>query len=789
MTSSAISYSLPNTTVDRLNIGESAKNFVTYEFGFDVANFQYTYFISNNQRIVYSTSGSVDNVILRLPITVPFYDNVGSYYLNLELLKNNIIQYSKLLPITVYDNVVTNVIFNNQLTDNQLTIPFQVTTFIEDTLVNIPANVGMFNAKTNESLKNITVVGTQYFSITLPNVSSIPQVLKVVTTISNSLYKGSVKYYPVYYRNSTTLATNYDQSISVERLEQLTLQTNVTEIKSNDSVTSGSVSMGIDSSPVKTINLTNTNTISYVIPVSLTVGKHSLTLNYSGTDSLRPCTRSYNLYVYANVHFTDVTVNNTFTNPTTPILVSGYVKDENETGIITKVAIVDTNNTIIDQTITTSLGKFSFIIQNTDIMGYYNYKLEAETVNYYKSADYQFDLLQNNAFSVQIVTNKTMALSPIKIKGDIYGEYQLSYFTANTKNYNLSLLTLNDAGEIQTYFLTPNVLGTIYFNVTNIKDPSQTWVQKFVLYKTPTVSITQLNAAYVGERVNLTIDSDVSYRLSFNNKLVTNQNYFINKSLISIPMDTKGINILKVVFSSEYITIPEVNQEIFVYDHLKLHQNIPAKINENTNITVYLQVVNYEEVPVGNVEIQFRYKDTVIFTEQTDNKGYLQTYIIINDNLENYNFRIVSNKEQYINQQDFSVDSVLIRTLTVTSNIKTLKFNDLTGTVVSFTVFYKNTGQPAPLVNMTIEIINDKQEKDTLHVMTSNTGLVTIQIEKPVGTYILTIITTNPNYNMAKVVYSFKVEGFNVVNNPFILPALMLSSVGIIIIGKKKALK
>ena len=242
-------------------------------------------------------------------------------------------------------------------------------------------------------------------------------------------------------------------------------------------------------------------------------------------------------------------------------------------------------------------------------------------------------------------------------------------------------------------------------------------------------------------------------------------------------------------FFSDYITIPEIDQEIFVFEHLQLLQNMPVKINENTNITVYLQVQNNNEVSVGNVQIQFLYKDTVLFTEQTDNKGSLQTFITIIDNLDNYYFRIVGNKEQYINQQDFSVDSILIRTLSVTSNINALKFNDLTGTAVSFTVIFKNTGQPAPLVNMTIDIINEHQEKDILQVMTSNTGSVTIQIDKPVGKYILTIITTNPNYNMAKVVYSFTVEGFNVVNNPFILPALLTGGAGVVVIVRKKGIK
>ena len=789
ITSSAIGYSLTNRSVDRLNINETAHDYITYQFDISTANLQYNYYISNSNTIVYSSTGSVANVLLRLPIAVKFYYDVGTYYLNLELTKNNIILYTKLVQITVYDNIVTDLSFNNELTDNQLSINCKLNTYIEDTLVNIPTNVTILNVQTNETLTHVSVYNANYFILSFPNASSIPNELKVVTQSIDPLYKGSVAYYPIYYREEVTITTNYNQAIQVERLEQLQLQVQVTTTKTNQSVTNGLVDMVIDGSIIQEVNLSFSNIISDIVPIDYSVGKHTLQLNYLGTASLRPVTISYDLYVYSNVHFDQVTVNNTFTNPSTPILVSGYVKDENNTGVLTRVSIRDSNNTIIDQTVTTTDGKFSFIIKNTNILGYYNYKLRADTVNYYKTAEYQFNLLQNNAFAVIINANETMKLATITVKGDIYGEYQLSYYTDTSKPFNISVLDLNSNGELTTTFLTPNVLGPIYFNVTNIKDPSQTWVQKYILYKKPVIMIQQLNDAYVGEKVNVSINADMTYNLFFNDKLVTDQNTYINNSVVSLEVKTKGINILKLVFQSQYLTEQQVTQEIFVYEQVHLVQNIPAKINENTNITVYFQVVNNMNVPPGIVQIQFMYKGTVLFTEKTDNKGSLQTYITINDDLNKYNFRIVGNKDQYINQEDFPVEAILIRTLTVSSNINTLNFNDLTGTAVIFTVLYKNTGQPAPLVNMTIEIINEKQEKETLTAETSNTGMFTIQIERPVGKYILTILTTDPNYIMSKVVYYFKVEGFNVVNNPFVIPTLLMSGAGILVIVRKKALK
>ena len=265
-----------------------------------------------------------------------------------------------------------------------------------------------------------------------------------------------------------------------------------------------------------------------------------------------------------------------------------------------------------------------------------------------------------------------MSLANISVKGNIYGTYQLSYFTAESSSYNLSKLNLDSNGEIQTNFLTPNIIGPVYFNVTNLQDLTQMWVQKFILYKIPHVTIQQLNNAFVGKTVNVSIQSDVVYRLFFNDQLVNNQLVYINRTILSLNVDTKGINVLKLEFTSHYITVSQITKEIFVYEQVHLIQTIPTKINENTNVTVYLQVLNNLNLPLGNVAIEFLYKGTVIFNKTTDNKGYLLSYITIKDALENYNFRILGNTGQYILQQDFSVNTTLIRTLIVTTNINSL---------------------------------------------------------------------------------------------------------------------
>ena len=380
--SSTIGVSLTNSSIDRLNIAEQPKDFVTYNFNFDITGLKYNYFISNNQSVVYSSTGIVSNVVLKLPINIAFYYPLGDYYLNLELLKNNIIHYTKLVHIIVYDYIETNLQFNNDSTDNQLSINFALTTFIEDTLVVYPTTVAIYNNDTNQILKNIQVSSTKYFTLSFSNKTDLPKLLKVETKTNNSLYHTEIAYYPVYYRDQTSITTNYNQSINVERLEQVSLRINVTT-KAGILVQTGLVDVSIDSSKQSEINLNQTNLISYVVPADFQVGKHTLTINYLGTDNLRPSLITYDYYVYSNVHFDQVTVNNTFTNQNKQILVKGYVLDENNTGIITKISIIDSNNNIIGQTISSSDGNFSFIIINSNVMGYYNYKLQAETVSFY----------------------------------------------------------------------------------------------------------------------------------------------------------------------------------------------------------------------------------------------------------------------------------------------------------------------------------------------------------------------------------------------------------------------
>ena len=784
--SSAIGYNLPSLYIDRLNIGEQPKDFVTYSLNFDITNLKYNYFISNNASIVYSQTGFVTNSLLKVPISVAFYYPVGQFFLNLELLKNNSILYTKFLPITIYDNIITSLIFNNELTDNQLSINFNLDTFIEDTLINYPSSVTIFNNDTNQQLAVYSIYGNKTFTLTFANSSRIPKILRLETKTNNSLYYGSTNYYPIYNRKATSITTNYNGTIQVQRLENVNIQVKVTTSLTNQSITTGMVDLSIDSFRQSEINLQNLNTFNYVVPANFTIGKHSLIVLYLGNDNLRPTSISYDYYVYSNVHFSDIKVNNTFTNPTTPILIQGYVLDENNTGVVTKISILDSNNSIIDQTVSNSEGFFSFIIINNNILGYYNYELRAETVNYYRTAIYSFNLFQNNLFNVNIVANQTMGVGIITVKGDIYGKYLLIYYTDLSNNFNIMTLNLDSKGTIQTNFLTPNVLGPIFFNVTNINNPSQSWIKKFILYKTPTISIVQLNTAYVGESVNISITADVFYKLFFNDLLVSNQALYINKTFLSIRVDTKGINILKLVFPSSYLNSNQYAQEIFVYEKIQLLQNLPEKINENTNITTYLQVVNNMNIPVGNLQIEFLYTDKVLFNLTMDSEGNLQAYISINDELDKYSFKILDNKAQYVNEEVFPINSTLIRTLTVTSDIAQKSFNDLTSTAVNFVVLFKNTGLPALLVNMTVEIIGPNQESDILHVTTNNNGIFTITINKPVGTYVISVITNNPNFIMSKSIYTIKVVGFNAIDNPFILPTILLSVAGIFFILKKK---
>ena len=382
-----------------------------------------------------------------------------------------------------------------------------------------------------------------------------------------------------------------------------------------------------------------------------------------------------------------------------------------------------------------------------------------------------------------------MAEGKITIKGDIYGNYILQYYSSPGKNYIIQNLTLDATGTIQSNFFTPNVIGPMYFNVTNTKSPSQTWIQKYILYKTPVVTITQLADAYVGERVNLSINSDLFYNLYFNNKMIIDQLIYINKTIISLPVDTKGINILKLVLPSNYLTFNQVIQEIFVYEKIELVQNLPAKINENTNITVNVQLVNGLQVPIGNLGVQFMYLGTVLWTKQLDNQGKKQVTISIKDSLDKYKLRIVGNKDLYVKQEDFSVNTTLIRSLSVTSDIAVKQFMDMTATTVSFIVLFKNTGEPAPLVNMTVEI-DGNNEKDIRHYMTDNKGSILVNLAKPQGTYIVTVLVNNSNYIMSKTIYPIEVKGFDAVNNPYILPTILISMVvGVIVLIKKKGIK
>jgi hypothetical protein len=123
------------------------------------------------------------------------------------------------------------------------------------------------------------------------------------------------------------------------------------------------------------------------------------------------------------------------------------------------------------------------------------------------------------------------------------------------------------------------------------------------------------------------------------------------------------------------------------------------------------------------------------------------------------------------------------------SNIEEKYFSDLTKTEVKFKLMFKNTDEPAPQVNMSIEILDEGQKKDIYHITSDQNGEMVLDVKKTAGKYILTVITEDPNYIMSKSVYEFTVEKFDVVDNPFFVPTLFMSGAGILVFLRKKISK
>ena len=98
-------------------------------------------------------------------------------------------------------------------------------------------------------------------------------------------------------RAQTAITTNYNQSITVERLQQVSIQVQVNKTKTAQPIQTGLVDMLIDNVKEEEIKLTTTNTIRYVVPVDFGLGKHTMIITFLGTDSLQPSTISYDYYL------------------------------------------------------------------------------------------------------------------------------------------------------------------------------------------------------------------------------------------------------------------------------------------------------------------------------------------------------------------------------------------------------------------------------------------------------------------------------------------------------------
>jgi hypothetical protein len=99
VTSSNIGVKLQSQEINRLNLGEEVHDYITYDFDFDITNFNFNYFIAKNNSVIYTQQGQVENIIVKLPIVVEYYHDLGEYTLNLELEKDGVVLYTKLTTI------------------------------------------------------------------------------------------------------------------------------------------------------------------------------------------------------------------------------------------------------------------------------------------------------------------------------------------------------------------------------------------------------------------------------------------------------------------------------------------------------------------------------------------------------------------------------------------------------------------------------------------------------------------------------------------------------------------
>ncbi|MFV2016149.1 MAG: hypothetical protein ACC656_12015, partial [Candidatus Heimdallarchaeota archaeon] len=267
------------------------------------------------------------------------------------------------------------------------------------------------------------------------------------------------------------------------------------------------------------LNLSDSNSFSFIIPYNYSLGNSNIEFRYIENNFYFSSIITQELFIISSPTLQNIYINNTSTSSGEPVLISGNLVDETNSGVIATIDIIKKLNdaeSTLTQVSTNKDGYFEFIyIAEDSDLGIYELKVNyAGDGLYYLPISVVISLFQNNEFYFSIEGHNAGGIANISVIGDSYGQFSISYADSldSTNWFVLAEFYLDEYGQLNASILLPDVFGPFILKVYDINNNRTSYYEHYT-FKIPSYRITFLNDPFTFSDTDIMINSSVKYRL------------------------------------------------------------------------------------------------------------------------------------------------------------------------------------------------------------------------------------------------------------------------------------
>ena len=345
------------------------------------------------------------------------------------------------------------------------------------------------------------------------------------------------------------------------------------------------------------------------------------------------------------------------------------------------------------------------------------------------------------------------------LDGRIFADHIIEYDIDDSNNWiTLGQVTLNNEGQSSTEITLPDYYGPITIQARDtITNDTNSIVTS--LYIQPDYSISITDSAQTGSPVSISTFSDTEYRVYVDGLAISPPDpLLIGEWEYNHTFTDPGMHKIRLTFENDFVSIPFIEEEVYIVQGLILEINAPDVLNEGTLTTLDLKLLTDSNVPLQDIKITL---ERLYYQYASQNSGSSLSEILgssitgldgsailfseIRGSESVLYFKVHANSDLNIVNTIFAFPSQVLRQLETDLSKENLVGFDNEYFSLQFQFSYTHVSEEiASLIPYVIQVTkggNPIEGLESLSLNSNNQGKINIQLSEVLepGTYVITI--------------------------------------------------